>query len=267
MNRKIIKRNNVHVVGKGSQPIIFASGFGCSQKMWRYVAPAFEEDYRVILFDYVGSGASDQSAYDPARYGTLAGYAQDVVDVCTALDVTNAILVGHSVGSIIGLLASIQEPAFFNRLVMIAPSPRYLNDPPDYFGGFERNDIESLFELMESNYISWAGTLSSLIMQNPSRPYLAQELEESFCAVQPRIANQFARATFLSDHREDLAKARVPSLILQCDQDRIAPMDVGLYMHRHMPHSQLEFMMATGHCPHISHPEETVQWIQRYLKL
>ncbi|KMY54102.1 sigma factor SigB regulation protein RsbQ [Bacillus sp. FJAT-27231] len=266
MQQSILKRNNINITGKGTQTILFAPGFGCDQNMWRLVVPAFEEKYRIVLFDYVGSGNSDYTAYNVERYSSLYGYSQDVLDICAFLELKKAIFIGHSVGSIIGLLASIQKPEYFERLIMVGPSPCYLNKPPHYMGGFEKQDIEELMELMEMNYIGWANYLSQVIMKNPDRPELSKELSDSFCSTDPIVARQFAAATFLSDHRADLPKSVVPSLIMQCAEDAIAPLTVGDYMHRHLPHSTLRLMKATGHCPHLSHPEETIGLIQGYLK-
>jgi sigma-B regulation protein RsbQ len=260
----IIQRNNVNIFGEGEQPMLFAHGFGCDQNMWRFVAPAFAHDYRVVLFDYVGSGKSDLSAYDPARYGTLDGYAQDVLDVCEALDLRNVIFVGHSVSSMIGVLAAERQPERFNRLVMVGPSPRYINDD-GYVGGFERADIEGLLDLMDRNYMGWASTLAPVIMKNDERPELSKELNDSFCSTDPKIARRFAEATFFADNRTDLAGVRVPSLIMQCSDDAIAPSEVGRYLARELKNSTLYEMQATGHCPHVSHPVETIDAIQRYL--
>jgi sigma-B regulation protein RsbQ len=244
--------------------MLYAHGFGCDQNMWRLVTPAFEDDYRIILFDYVGSGHSDLAAYDATRYSTLDGYAQDVLDVCHALDLRDVILVGHSVSSIIGILAANREPERFAHLVLIGPSPRYINDG-EYVGGFERADIDGLFELMDRNFIGWANFLAPAIMKNPDRPELAEELATSFCSTDPVIARRFAHATFLADNREDLPKVRVPSLILQCSEDMIASEPVGDYVHRRTPGSVLHQLSATGHCPHMSHPEETIAAIRAYL--
>ena len=266
MDRSVLARNNVRVLGRGAQPMLFAHGFGCDQNMWRFVTPAFEQDYRIVLFDYVGSGKSDLSAYDPDRYTTLAGYAQDVLDVCHALDLHDVIFVGHSVSSMVGVLAANREPERFSRLILVGPSPRYINDAPDYVGGFERADIEGLLETMEKNYIGWANFLAPAIMKNPDRPELSQELEESFCSTDPVIARRFAEATFFADNRADLAAVAVPSLIMQCSDDMIAPVTVGEYLHRELPGSSLVVLKATGHCPHMSHPDETVQVIRNYLE-
>lgn len=265
MTQNILVRNNVRVFGKGTQPMMFAHGFGCDQNMWRFVTPAFEEDYQIVLFDYVGSGKSDLHAYDPGRYGDLNGYAQDVLDICAALELTDLIYVGHSVSSVIGMLASIQEPARFERLILIGPSPCYINDPPAYIGGFERADIEGLLDVMEKNYIGWANFLAPVVMKNQERPELTRELEESFCSTDPKIARRFAEATFFSDNRSDVPKVKTPSLIMQCSEDAIAPLEVGEYLQRHLPQSTLRIMKATGHCPHMSHPEETLQIIKEYL--
>jgi sigma-B regulation protein RsbQ len=265
MAQNISLRNNVTVLGEGTQPILFAHGFGCDQNVWRFIRSAFETDYKIILFDYVGCGKSDLQAYSPERYSELQGYAQDVLDVCIALDLRNVIFVGHSVSGVIGLLASLQEPQRFSRLILVAPSPCYLNDPPNYRGGFDRRDIEELLDLMDKNYIGWASFMAPVIMQNADQPELAGELETSFCSTDPVMMRRFAEATFFADNRSDLPKATVPSLILQCSDDAIAPIEVGHYLHHHLNQSSLQVMQATGHCPHMSHPEETIQLIQTYL--
>jgi sigma-B regulation protein RsbQ len=262
----VLSRNNVNISGRGSQPMLFAHGFGCDQNMWRFVAPAFEDDYRIVLFDYVGCGRSDLQAYDPSRYASLDGYVEDVLDVCHALDLRDVIFVGHSVSSIVGILAANRAPDRFSRLILVGPSPRYINDPPDYVGGFEQRDIEGLLETMETNYIGWANFIAPAIMKNPERPELSRELEESFCSTDPVIARRFAEATFLSDNRKDLPGTRVPSLIMQCSDDIIAPLPVGDYLHRVLPRSTLRVLRATGHCPHMSHPAETIAVMREYLQ-
>lgn len=267
MTHNILLRNNVTILGKGTQPILFAHGFGCDQNMWRFVTPAFEKDYKIVLFDYVGSGKSDLSAYSPERYGNLNGYAQDILDICTELDLKDVIFVGHSVSSVIGILSSIQSPHLFNSLILISPSPCYINELPDYVGGFERQDIEDLLDIMDKNYIGWASFLAPVIMKNEDQPELTQELEASFCSTDPVIASIFAKATFYSDNRGDLPKVTVPSLILQCAEDAIAPTEVGHYLHRHLSQSTLKLMKATGHCPHLSHPEETINLMKEYLSV
>ena len=264
MAPQILVRNNVKDFGKGSQPMLFAHGFGCDQHMWRFVTPAFEDDYRIILFDYVGAGKSDYSSYNPERYQSLQGYAQDILDICEALDLQDVILVGHSVSSMIGLLAAIEKPSRFSHLIMVGPSPCYINKD-GYIGGFEHKDIEGLLETMEKNYIGWANFLAPQIMGNADRPELGQELTDSFCSTDPVIANQFAKATFFSDNREDLPKLKTPSLILQCAEDIIAPSQVGDYLHQNLRNSTLKQMKAKGHCPHLSEPEETINLIQDYL--
>lgn len=261
----VIERNNVKEFGKGTQPMLFAHGFGCDQNMWRYITPAFENDYRIILFDYAGAGKSNKQAYNAERYASLQGYAQDIIDICAEFNLSNVILVGHSVSSMIGLLATLEEPKYFDRLIMIGPSPCYINDG-DYVGGFEKADISGLIETMEKNYIGWANFLAPKIMANEERPELGQELTDSFCSTDPVIARQFAEATFFSDNREDVAKSRIPSLILQCSDDIIAPNSVGDYLKENMPNSTLKVMKATGHCPHMSEPEETIALVKEYLK-
>jgi sigma-B regulation protein RsbQ len=265
MAADILARNNVKVFGRGTQPMLFAHGFGCDQNMWRLVTPAFEEDYKIVLFDYVGSGRSDLAAYDPERYSTLEGYASDLLEICRALDLQDAIIVSHSVSSMIAVLAAIEEPERFDRLVLIGPSPKYINDPP-YVGGFERADIEGLLEMMDKNYVGWANFLGPTIMKNDDRPELAGELTASFCSTDPVIARRFAEATFFADNRDDLSRLGVPALILQCSEDLIAPDEVGEYVHRNTPGSTFRKLAATGHCPHMSHPEETIAAIREYLQ-
>jgi sigma-B regulation protein RsbQ len=266
MNQHILSRNNVQLSGQGTQPLLFAHGFGCDQHMWRFVAPAFEKDYRVVLFDYVGSGRSELRAYNPERYSSLHGYAEDVLDICEALRLKDVLFVGHSVSGMIGLLAANRKPELFQHLILVSPSPRYLNEPPDYVGGFQRKDLEELLETMDKNYIGWANFLAPVVMKNPDRPELTTELTQSFCSTDPTIARRFAQVTFFSDNRKDLGQLTVPSLILQCSEDLIAPREVGEYLHRHLPRSTLRVMKATGHCPHMSAPEETIGLIQDYLR-
>jgi sigma-B regulation protein RsbQ len=264
MKKDISVRNNVKSFGDGIQPMMFAHGFGCDQNMWRFITPAFEKDYRIIVFDYVGAGKSDIGSYNSERYSSLQGYAQDVLDICAELNLNDVIFVGHSVSSMIGLLAAVETPAYFSNMIMVGPSPCYINDE-EYVGGFERKDIEGLLETMEKNYIGWANFLAPNIMANKERPELSEELTESFCSTDPLIANQFAKATFFSDNRKDIAKLKTPSLILQCSEDIIAPAEVGNYLHQNLPQSTLKLMKATGHCPHMSEPEETIQLIKEYL--
>ena len=259
-----LKRNNVRISGRGRQPMIFAHGFGCDQNMWRFVYPAFEADYQIVLFDHVGAGRSDLGAYDRAKYGTLHGYADDVIEICRELDLTDAVFVGHSVSAMIGMLAAIKEPARFDRLVLVGPSPCYINDG-DYVGGFSREDIEGLMEALDSNYLGWSSTMAPVIVGNPDRPELGEELTNSFCRTDPDIAKHFARATFLSDNRADVPKVKTPSLILQCSEDVIAPEAVGHYLHRHLAESELTLMKATGHCPNLSAPDETIAAMRSYL--
>lgn len=261
---RIRVRNNVQLLGNGKRVMMFAHGFGCDQTMWRMVTPAFESDYRVVLFDYVGCGKSDWSAWDEQRYASLRGYAHDVLDILTAFDLRDVVFVGHSVSAMIGILASIEAPERFSKLVHIGPSPCYVNEP-GYVGGFERKDIEGLLDLMEKNYVGWAAFLAPIVMKNSGRPELTEELQSSFCATDPRVTRQFARVTFLSDNRADVGKAPVPSLILQCSEDAIAPESVGRYLEAAMPGATLRQMSATGHCPHMSHAEETIALMKEYL--
>jgi sigma-B regulation protein RsbQ len=260
----IRQRNNVRVLGAGTQPMVFAHGFGCDQNMWRWITPAFENDYRIVLYDQVGAGQSDLSAYRSEKYRTLAGYAADLLEICAAEELTDVIFVGHSVSSMIGVLAAIQEPERFDKLILVGPSPRYINDG-DYVGGFARQDIDGLLDFLESNHMGWAAAMAPVIMGNPERPELGAELTSSFCRTDPDIAREFARVTFLSDNRADLAKVRTPSLILQCSEDAIAPQAVGEYVHANLAASELMLLKATGHCPNLSAPEETIAAMKAYL--
>lgn len=260
----VLQRNNVTVLGEGSTSIIFAHGYGCDQNMWRFITPAFVDKYQVVLFDYVGSGLSDISAYSRGRYSDLWGYADDVLEICTELDITHGIFVGHSVSAMIGVLAAIKEPQRFDKLALIGPSPSYINEG-DYVGGFTRKDIDELLEFQDSNYLGWSSNLAPIIMGNPDRPELTEELTNSFCRTDPDIAKQFAAVTFLSDNRADLPQVKTRSLILQCQQDAIAPPVVGQYVHRHLSNSQIVILNATGHCPHLSAPEETIAAIKSFL--
>jgi sigma-B regulation protein RsbQ len=264
LTQPILTRHNVRVRGNGAIPMVFAHGFGCDQNMWRFVAPAFERDYKIILFDYIGHGQSDRSAYDPARYQTLAGYVSDVLEICSALDVQHGVFVGHSVSAMIGALASIAEPSRFDSLVMIGPSPRYLNDA-GYVGGFSHDDIDELLESLESNYLGWSSAMAPAIMGRPDRPDFGAELTNSFCRTDPAVARQFARATFLGDNRDDLHRVPARTLVLQCANDVIAPESVGQFVHDRLPDSVMVRMRATGHCPNLSAPEETIAAMKAFL--
>lgn len=260
----IEQRNNVKVTGTGPITMLLAHGFGCDQNMWRFLAPNYVDRYRVITFDMVGSGRSDLSAYDKNKYGDLHGYADDVLDIIQEYAVGPVIFVGHSVSSIIGMLATIKMPERFACQVMIGPSPCYINDT-DYVGGFAREDIEELLDTMDSNYLGWSSNLAPAIMGTPDQPQLAEELTNSFCRTDPNIAKHFARVTFLSDHRSDVPKSTIPTLILQCSDDMIAPVAVGEYMHRKLPHSTLRIIENVGHCPHMSAPTPSAQAIDEFL--
>ncbi|MFE0982047.1 alpha/beta fold hydrolase [Streptomyces rochei] len=259
------RRNNVTVTGNPSGPtVVLAHGFGCDQNMWRLTVPALADDYRVVLFDYVGAGRSDLSAFSEDRYASLDGYAQDVVEVCEALDLRDAVFVGHSVSAMIGVLAVGRAPERLGALVMVAPSPRYIDDD-GYRGGFTSEDIAELLASLESNYLGWSAAMAPVIMGNADRPELGEELKNSFCATDPDMARVFARTTFLSDSRDDLKAVAVPTLILDCTQDVIAPREVGAFVHQAIPGSTLVTLDATGHCPHLSAPEATNEAITDFL--
>jgi sigma-B regulation protein RsbQ len=262
----IATRHNINVSGQpDGQPILFAHGFGCDQNMWRYVAPRFEDEFRVVLFDHVGAGNSDPSAYEPQRYSSLSGYAEDIVGICTELQLHDVVFVGHSVSAMIGVLAAAAVPELFTKLVLVGPSPRYINDD-DYVGGFSADDINDLLESLESNYLGWSSAMAPVIMGRADRPELGEELTESFCRTDPAIAHQFAQVTFLSDNREDLAAVATPTLILQCANDVIAPVCVGEFVRDRMPNASMVLLNATGHCPNLSAPEETAAAIEQFVR-
>ena len=259
-----LERHHVNVSGKGDQVILFAHGFGCDQNMWRFVAPAFEVDHKVVLFDHVGCGRADSAGYDPVRYGSLEAYADDVVAIAEAIGARDAVFVGHSVSAMIGVIAARKRPDLFARLVLVGPSPCYINDG-EYRGGFERSDIEELLTFMDSNFLGWSAMLTPQIMGNADRPELAEELNNSFCRTDPDIAKQFARVTFLSDNRADLDGLAIPTLVLQCSDDLIAPEQVGRYVHHRIDGSGFVQLAATGHCPNLSAPDETIAAIKAWL--
>jgi sigma-B regulation protein RsbQ len=266
VNDDVLRRHAVRVSGDpDGQPMVFLHGFGCDQTLWRFVAPAFEADFRVATFDYVGAGQSDRTAYSTTRYASLDAYAEDVLDICRALDLRDVVLVGHSVSATVAMLASIAEPDRFSELVLLTPSPRYLDDPPEYRGGFSKADIDGLLDMLDANAMGWAAFLAPVVMGNPDRPELTEDLESTFCSIDPVMARQFAQVTFLADNRSDLGKVTTPSLIVQCSRDAVAPVDVGAYLHRELAGSTLRVIEATGHCPHVSHPAETGAVIRSYL--
>lgn len=263
----VVERNNVNVSGPaGGQPMVFSHGFGCDQTMWRHVIPSFADRYRTVAYDHVGFGGSDLAAYDPARYADLQGYADDLLELCAELDLHDVVFVGHSVSAMIGVRAALTEPERFAHLVLVAPSPRYVDDADDgYVGGFSAADIEGLLASLDSNYLGWSSAMAPTIMGNADRPELGDELTNSFCRTDPAIAQQFARVTFLSDSRDDLGQVRPPCLVLQCTDDVIAPDAVGAYVDEHLPRSRLVRLAATGHCPNLSAPAETSAAIDEYL--
>lgn len=258
-------RNNVTVSGNpAGRPIVFAHGFGCNQEVWRYLTPQFQSDYKIVLFDHVGAGESDPAAYSFAKYDSLHGYADDLLEILDDLDVTDAVYIGHSVSGIVGVLAANQVPDRFGALVLVGPSPRYINDT-GYEGGFESEDMHALLDGLDSNYFDWSANMAPVIMGTPDRPELGEDLSELFCRIDPAIARHFARVTFLSDNRDDLALVTTPTLVLQCSSDVIAPASVGHYVHQQIVGSELVTLAATGHMPHLSGPIELSAAILAYL--
>jgi sigma-B regulation protein RsbQ len=258
------RRNNVRLAGTGPATMVFAHGFGCDQTMWRFLAPAYQDRFRTISFDLVGSGGSDLSAYDRTKYGTLQGYADDLIDIVDEFATGPVIFVGHSVSTMIGLLATIRAPEKFIAQVMVGPSPCYINDG-DYVGGFSREDIDELLDTMDANYLGWSSSLAPAIMGAPDRPELRAELADSFCRNDPEIAKHFARVTFLSDHRADVPRSPVPALILQCSDDLVAPLSVGEFLHRNLARSTLRIIDNVGHCPHMSAPTASSRAVDDFL--
>ena len=262
----VLRRNNVVERGSpGARPMVFAHGFGCDQNMWRHVAPQFEDEFRVVVFDHVGAGHTDPSSYDADRYSTLSGYADDVLQICDDLELENVVFVGHSVSAMIGVLADIAQPGLFDKLVLVSPSPRYIDDD-SYVGGFTEADINELLDSLDSNYLGWSSAMAPVIVGNPDRPELGQELTESFCRADPDLARRFARVTFLSDNRSDLAAVTAPTLVLQCSDDVIAPVEVGRFVAGAIPGSRFTMLDATGHCPNLSAPEQTTHAIAEFVR-
>lgn len=261
-----LKRNNVRLSGNGERSMIFAHGFGCDQNMWKDVAVAFEDDFRVVLFDHVGAGRSDLAAYDSRKYSQLDGYADDLVEIGRVLDLEGAVFVGHSVSAMIGALASLKAPEMFADLVMVGPSPRYIDDPADgYIGGFSREQVEELLEFLAENHLGWSAAMAPAIMGNPDRPELSASLANSFCNTDPEIAREFASVTFFSDNRRDLPHIKARTLVMQCKQDIIAPECVGEYVHARVPNSEYVLLNATGHCPNLSAPAEVTAAMREFV--
>lgn len=260
-----IEKHNVQVEGSGTKTLVLAHGFGCDQNAWNHLKSFLEQQYKLVSFDYIGAGGSDRSAFDPEKYSTLQGYATDLIGVCDALQLQHVVFVGHSVSCMIGLLASIRRPELFSHLVLIGPSPRYINEP-GYAGGFDKETIETLMQLMEKDYMSWANQLAPAIMDVRNGEQLGKELTDSFCRVDPAIAKHFARTTFFGDNRKDIALCSVPSLIINCKEDIISPVEVVEYVHGKLPANTIAIIESTGHCPHMSAPKETSERIIQYLE-
>lgn len=264
MDNTILKRNNVRVFGNGTQPILFAHGYGCDQNMWRLITPAFTEKYKVVVFDHTGSGKSDSSAYDYEKYNRLHGYAEDLLEICEALSLEKTILVGHSVSSIVGALAVTMRSDLFDHLIMVGPSPRYINDGA-YFGGFDQGAIDELVETLEYNYLGWSSFITPVIIGNQEKEEFATELKNSFCSMDPTIAKHFAKVTFVGDYRDVLIHVKVPTLIIQSYPDTIAPIEVGKYVHEKISGSTYVQLDSSGHCPHLTSPELLISTIKTYL--
>lgn len=264
MKKTTVERNHVIQFGKGIQPMIFAHGYGCDQKMWRFITPEFEDNYKIILFDHTGSGNSDETAYDFEKYNSLSGYALDIIEICDELKISNIIFIGHSVSCMIGLLASIQRPELFEKLILIGPSPCYINYE-DYFGGFSREDIEDMVDTLESNYLGWSSHITPIISGHPEKPEYSKELHNSFCRMNPEIAKHFAKVTFLGDNREDLVKVSVPVQIIQSNPDVISNVEVGKFVHEKIQNSIYTQIEVPGHIPQLTNPSATINAIRKFL--
>ncbi len=260
----IIRRNNVHILGSGQQTLLFVNGFGCDQAIWRYITPALSGQFRLVLFDHVGAGLSDLTAYDPAKYDSLEGYAGDVLDICRDLNLRDVTLVGHSVGAMIGMLAAIREPAWFQQLLLLCPSPCYVNEA-NYHGGFEHQDIHDMLAFMDQDFVGWADEFAPFIMGNPDHPALSAELLHSFCQNDPAIAKRFARVTFLADNRADVSHCHTPCLLVQCAHDLVAPLEVGTFLRDQLPTARLITLPVSGHCPHLSAPVATLNALESFM--
>lgn len=264
MKTNTVERNNVHQFGQGHQPMMFAHGYGCDQKMWRLITPAFEKVYKIVLFDHTGSGQSDATAYDFKKYDSLEGYAQDIIEICEELQLTNVIFVGHSVSCMMGVLAAIQRPDLFEKLILIGPSPCYINQPT-YFGGFSKEDIEEMVATLESNYLGWSSHITPVIAGHPEKPEHSEELHNSFCRMNPEIAKHFAKVTFMGDNRDDLAKVTVPVQIIQSHPDIISQTEVGKFVHEQLPNSIYTEIDVPGHIPHLTDPAATIAAMRTFL--
>lgn len=262
----ILNRNHVTVIGTGEQTVVLGHGFACDQNVWRLITPYLEEEYRIVLFDYVGSGQSDKTQYSVERYSDLNGYAQDLIEILDCMQIHDAIFVGHSVSSMIGVIASIHNPQYFKKMVLISPSPRYINDGPDYYGGFDDKDIREILTFMEMNFLGWASANAAALIDNPDKPALAEQLKDTFSGEDPKIMKNFARATFLSDYRKELKRVTTPALIIQCSVDSIVPIEVAQYINHNMQNSQLKILDSRGHYPHLSLPGKTAEYILEYIK-
>ena len=262
----VYARHNINILGEAHGPtILLAHGFGCDQNLWRLIVDRLKSDFRLVLFDLVGAGSSDPGAWDAAKYSSLAGHAADVLDIVDELDLREVLFVGHSVSSMIGALAATADPSRFSKLVLLTPSPCYIDDD-DYRGGFSKTDIDELLQSLEQNYLGWSRAMAPVVMGTPDRPDLENELAETFCRSDPEHARVFARATFLSDNRADLPRIPIPTLVIECAHDAIAPREVGAYVHAHIPDSQLITLDATGHCPHVSAPDVTASAISAFAR-
>ena len=260
-----LKKNNVTITGLGTQPLIFAHGFGTDQSAWRFIQNDFEDRFKLILYDNVAAGKSDDTVFSPNKYNNLYTYANDLLDICREIDLSDAYFVGHSVSGMIGMLAAIEEPRYFSKIVMVGASPRYLNDD-GYVGGFDQTGIDRLYAAMTANYYAWVNGFAGLAMGNPDRPELSQEFARTLSSIRPDIAISVAKTVFQSDYRSELPKFGIETLILQSTDDIAVPQEVGEYLHAHLKGSKLINVNSTGHLPHISAPREVSKAVSDFIR-
>ena len=266
MDTQFIERNNIHEMGNlaARETILFAHGYGSDQTAWRFITPAFEKDYHLVLYDLMGCGKSDVDSYNRSEYESLYDYADDLIEICDRLELRQVTLVAHSVSGMIGALASIKRPGLFKRMVFIGASPCYLVDG-DYNGGFTRDAVAGLLNAIGDNYLTWARGFAPVAMNAPEQPFLGDEFALSLSSMRPDVSLGIATTIFLSDHRKNLDTMEGPVLILQAHNDVAVPDAVGEYLQRVIPGSRLQWISTNGHFPHLSNPAEVIEAIEGFL--
>lgn len=264
--RAVLRRNNVRLTGGGKPPLLFCNGFNCGQHVWHFLAPDLANHYQLVFFDQVGVGKSDRTGCHDPRYRTLSGYAQDVLDICQALGLRDVVLVGHSAGALVAMLAAIQAPALFTKTILLAASPRYLN-APDYYGGFEAKDLTAMLVEMEANYQRWVGTFATMMIGQYDAPELSHELVECASQTDQGMAKRIVELVFFGDYRALVPRLHQPTLLLQCADDPAVPEEVSQYLLWHLPQAVLVSLPVAGHCPHLTAPTQVVTAIRQFLEV